>query len=118
MNEPAMHRAQRAAHISAILTGPVPELDRMYALDELRTLFDRAARQALCAEVRLFSDPTTRPRPVAIAECVVGVEGEIAVVAGAVGDTVRQAVDGLIARLRPGFPEPVSRDQHLLRRTG
>jgi ribosome-associated translation inhibitor RaiA len=96
--------------VTAIIDGPVSALDRAYAFDELRKLSYRAARQVYRARIRLFWEQTTQQRPVAIADCVLFVEDGKVIVAGAVADTPREAVDELMARLRHRFPKTASRD--------
>ena len=91
-------RVVRASPIlTAIVDGPVSALYRTYAFEELRKLSRRAAIPVDRTRVRLFSEPTTLPTPVAVAECALVTEGGKVIVAGAVGSTVREAVDEMMA---------------------
>jgi ribosome-associated translation inhibitor RaiA len=87
--------------VTATFSGPVSALDWTYALDELRRVSDDAAPAGYCAHVHLASEPVSHPRPVAIAECAVVLDGSSKViVAGAVASTMQAAVDELTPRLR------------------
>jgi hypothetical protein len=92
--------------ITASVAGSVAELDRVYVLDELGKLFASSTREVCRAHARLFADPDTHARPVAIAVCVIATGDKKIVIAGALGDTVGRAVDDLMVRLRPGFRGP------------
>ncbi len=96
-----MHDRQASPTVlTEIIDGPVELTERIYAFDELRKLCNSSTEPVIRANARLCSDPTTRPRPVAIAECVVLIDDGTVVVAGAVATTTRQAIDELIMRLR------------------
>jgi hypothetical protein len=100
--------------LTAIIDGPVSALDRTYAFEELRKLSHRAATPVDRARARLFSEPTTHPKPVAVAECALVMEGGKIVVAGGVGSTVREAVDEMMVRLRRRVDEIAIRDHERL----
>ena len=82
-----------------MIDGPIEPAERIRVFDELRKLCNGSTRPIVRAAARLFSDPTTRPRPVAIADCVVVTDDDTVVVAGAVATTMRQAIDELTVRL-------------------
>lgn len=86
--------------LTAIINGPIEPAERIYAFDELRKFGNSSTKPVKRADARLFSDPTTRPRPVATAECVVVVDDGTVLVTGAVATTMRQAIDEVIVRLR------------------
>ena len=88
-----------------MIDGPVKPADRIQVFDELRKLCHHSTRPVTPAAARLFSDPTTRPRPVAIAECLVFIDDGTVVVAGAVATTMHQAIDELTVRLRRRLPD-------------
>jgi ribosome-associated translation inhibitor RaiA len=97
--------------VTATIDGPVSALDWTYALDQLRKLSDRGTTPGYWAHVHFFSEPASQPRPVAIAECAIVLHGSSkVVVAGAVGTTMRAAVDDLTARLRRRFRDIARRD--------
>jgi ribosome-associated translation inhibitor RaiA len=109
MKEHKMPVVEANPILAAIIDGPVSALDRTYAFEELRKLSHRATIPVDSANVRLFSEPTTQPRPVAVAECALVIEGGKIIVAGAVGSTVREAVDEMMVRLRRRVEERATR---------
>ena len=92
-------RVVRANPTLTIIDGPVSALDRTYAFEELRNLCHHTAIPVDSARARLFSEPTTHPIPVAVAECALVLQGGKVIVAGAVGSTVREAIDEMMVRL-------------------
>jgi ribosome-associated translation inhibitor RaiA len=105
--------------LTQIIDGPIEPAERIYAFDELRKFCNSSTKPVIRADARLFSEPKTHPRPIAIAECAVVVDGGTVVVAGAVGNTVRQAIDELIGRLRRRLRDSTSRGHGLeQRKTG
>ena len=68
------HHRGPSISLTAMIDGPVKPADRIQVFDELRKLCHHSTRPVTPAAARLFSDPTTRPRPVAIAECLVFID--------------------------------------------
>jgi ribosome-associated translation inhibitor RaiA len=108
--------------VTATFNGAVSALDWTYALDELRRVSDDAAPAGYCAHAHLTSEPVSHPRPLAIAECAVVLDGSSRViVAGAVATTMQAAVDELTLRLRRRIgnaSEFVSRAAHPVQHEG
>ena len=110
--ERTMHDLQASPIVlTEIIDGPVELTERIYAFDELRKLCNSSPEPVVRADARLFSEPTTYPGPAAIAECRAVVNGDTIVVVGAVGNTMRQAIDQLIGRLRQRLIDRTSREQ-------
>jgi hypothetical protein len=93
-----VHALEAPSTVTAIIDGPVPGLDRVYAFDAIRTLSDRATTEVCGAQMRLSL--RNQPSPVAMAEYVMILESGKAVIAGAVATTMREAVDELMMRLQ------------------
>jgi ribosome-associated translation inhibitor RaiA len=93
-----------------IIDGPVEPNERTYAFDELRKICNSSTEPVIRANARLCSEPTTYPKPVAIAECAAVINGGTVVVAGAVSNTMRRAIDELIMRLRRRLSDHTHRD--------
>lgn len=81
-----------------VIEGPVTAGDRIYAFDVIDSIF----RGTSCVE-HLRANVSKHPRPtgdeLATADCILIMAGTRMVCAGAVAATVREAVDGLRARL-------------------
>jgi ribosome-associated translation inhibitor RaiA len=86
--------------LTAIIDGPIEPAERIQMFDELRKFCNSSTKPVMRADARLFSDPTTLPRPVAIAECVVVIDDGTLVDASAVATTMRQAINEVVVRLR------------------
>jgi hypothetical protein len=101
----AMRRSQESleATMTEIIEGPITATDRVYAFDEIRQVYPRAPSAVRRARARL----TARPHPTgswcATAECTLVLEDGLIVSAGAIGSSVRDAVDELTTRLRRRF---------------
>ncbi|HZP27310.1 MAG TPA: hypothetical protein VFC99_00025 [Acidimicrobiia bacterium] len=86
--------------LSEIIDGPVAPLDRVHAFDALRSICRRAPRPVRSARARLTSVPEGGAAPLAIAEAILVLDGDVVVCAGSEATTMRDAVDDLAARLR------------------
>ena len=104
-------------YLTAMIDGPIEPAERIQVFDELRKVCNGSTKPVIRAAARLFSDPTTRPRPVAIAECVLVVDDGTVVVAGAVATTMRQAIEVLTVLLRRRLRDSTSRETGLEVRT-
>jgi hypothetical protein len=71
-----------------VLDGAVAPVERVYALDHVRDLCECAPEPVRRARGHLLAEATTTPRPVAIVDCVLELEGGTLLVAGAVADTI------------------------------
>jgi hypothetical protein len=102
------------ATMTEIIEGPITATDRVYAFDKIRELYPTAPSAVRRARTRL----TTRPHPTAswpaTAECTLVLEDGRLVSAGAIGTSVRDAVDELTRRLRRRLaaPAPSARHSH------
>jgi hypothetical protein len=97
--------------VTATIDGPASARDWLYGLDRTRQLFERGSTPGYRAHLHFFSESASHPSPVAIAECAIVLEGSSnVVVAGAVGATMRAAVDDLTARLARRFRDIARRD--------
>ena len=95
-----MPNPQASPILTELIDGPVPIVDRIYAFDKLREVCHRSVLTVHQAQARLRCEPAHHATPVATAECAVVLDGGTIVVAGAVGTSMHQAVDEMIARLR------------------
>jgi hypothetical protein len=86
--------------VGIVIEGAIGPVERVYALDHLRDLCGCAPEPVRRARGHLIAYAATSPRPIAIAHCVLELEGGTLLVAGAVADTINEAVDELVVRLR------------------
>jgi len=94
------------ATTTEIIEGPITATDRVYAFDKIRQVYPRAPSVVRRARARLTAQPhPTGSRP-ATAECTLVLEDGLIVSAGAVGGSVRDAVDELTTRLRRRLAAP------------
>src|SRR5437870_6227776 len=94
--------ANRARMITAavIIDGPVRPIDRVYAIDKIRDLCERAPRTVHRARARLSLAAQGTGQCPGTADAIFVLEGGLIVCAGSAATTVREAVDRLEARLR------------------
>jgi hypothetical protein len=86
--------------MTEIIEGPVTPADRVYAFDEIRSICRAAPRAVQRARARLWMAPEATGGGLATADCSLLVDGALIICAGAAARTMREAVDGLTARLR------------------
>jgi hypothetical protein len=100
------------ATMTEIIEGPITATDRVYAFDKIRELYPRALSPVRRARARL----TARPHPTGswpvTAECTLVLEDGLIVSAGAIGSSVRDAVDELATRLRRRLAAPAPSVRH------
>jgi TMEM175 potassium channel family protein len=100
------------ATMTEIIEGPITATDRVYAFDKIRALCPRALSPVRRARARL----TARPHPTGswpvTAECTLVLEDGMIVSAGAIGSSVRDAVDELTTRLRRRLAAPAPSVRH------
>jgi len=89
-----------APQVGIVLEGAVAPVERVYALDHLRDLCERAPEPVRRARGHLIAVTTKTPGTIAVADCVLELEDGTLLVAGAVADTFYDAVDELVVRLR------------------
>jgi hypothetical protein len=108
------------ATMTEIIEGPVTATDRVYAFDKIRELYPRAPSAVRRARARLTKQPHPTGSWPATAECTLVLEDGQIVSAGAIGTSVRDAVDELTTRLRRRLaaPAPNARNAHSGRRLG
>jgi hypothetical protein len=94
--------------VGLVLQGRVTTRERIYAFDHLGQ-FRRTGSVCVCrVRGRLLVQATT-PGSVAIAEAILELQGGSLLIAGAVADTVDDAVDQLVVRLRRRIDDRVAR---------
>jgi hypothetical protein len=86
--------------LTEIIDGPVASIDRVYAFDRICDLCRATPRAVRRARTRLTSPPQPTPDWPAAAEGTLLLDGDLIVCAGVTGETVREAIDLLMARLR------------------
>lgn len=85
--------------MTEIIDGPIASVDRVYAFDRIRDICRDAPRVGR-ARARLTAQPHPAGELPATAECWLLLDGGLIVCAGVAASSVRDAVDGLMARLR------------------
>jgi hypothetical protein len=102
------------ATTTEIIEGPITATDRVYAFDKIRELYPRAPSAVRRARARLTARPHPTASSPATAECTLVLEDGLIVSAGAIGSSVRDAVDELTTRLRRRLaaPAPSVRNPH------
>jgi hypothetical protein len=88
-----------AATMTEIVEGPVPAADRIYALDQIHSICRAAPRAVQRARVRLCVQPHPIGDAPAAADCLLLVDGALIICAGSAASSMREAIDGLAARL-------------------
>jgi hypothetical protein len=96
------------ATMTEIIEGPITATDRVYAFDKIRELYARAPSAVRRARARLTAQPHPTGSWPATAECTLVLEDGLIVSAGAIGSSVRDAVDELTTRLRRRLAAPAS----------
>jgi ribosome-associated translation inhibitor RaiA len=91
---------QLEATMTEVIEGPIAAVDRVYAFDEIRRVCEGAPRVVRRVRARLTAEPHPTGDPPATAECSLLLEGGLIICAGTAANSVRSAVDALIARLR------------------
>jgi hypothetical protein len=86
--------------MTEIIEGPIASLDRVYAFERIRAICREARPAVQRARARLTAEPQPTADPTAVAECWLLLDGGLIVCAGVAASSVRDAVDGLTARLR------------------
>jgi hypothetical protein len=94
--------------MTEIIEGPIAATDRVYAFDKIRGLYPRALSPVRRARARLTSRPPPTASWPATAECTLVLENGLIVSAGAIGTSVRDAVDELATRLRRRLAAPAA----------
>jgi ribosome-associated translation inhibitor RaiA len=97
------------ATTTEIIEGPITATDRVYAFDKLRELYPRALSPVRRARARLTARSHSSGSWPASAECTLVLEDGLIVSAGAIGSSVRDAVDELTTRLRRRLVAPAPR---------
>jgi hypothetical protein len=85
--------------MTEVIEGPITATDRVYAFDKIRQVYPRAPSAVRRARARLAAQPHATGSWPATAECTLVLEDGLIVSAGAIGRSVREAVDELTARL-------------------
>jgi hypothetical protein len=86
--------------MTEIIDGPIASIDRVYAFERIRAICRETPRVVQRARARLTAQPHPTGDSSATAECWLLLEGGLIVCAGVAAGSVRDAVDGLMARLR------------------
>jgi hypothetical protein len=86
--------------MTEIIDGPIAALDRVYAFERIRAICREAPRAVERARARLTAQPDPTGDSPAAAECWLLLEGGLIVCAGVTASSLRDAVDGLMVRLR------------------
>jgi hypothetical protein len=86
--------------MTEIIEGPIASLERVYAFERIRAICREAPRAVQRARARLTAEPHPTGDSPATAECWLLLDGGLIVCAGVAASSVRDAVDGLTARLR------------------
>jgi hypothetical protein len=86
--------------MTEIIDGPIASVDRVYAFERIRAICREAPRVVQRARARLTAEPHPTGDSPATAECWLLLDGGLIVCAGVAASSVRDAVDGLMARLR------------------
>jgi hypothetical protein len=96
-----MSRSQASLEstVTEIIEGPIAATDRVYAFDKIRQVYPRAPSAVRRARARLSAQPHPTGSWPATAECTLVLEDGLIVSAGAIGGSVRDAVDELTTRL-------------------
>jgi ribosome-associated translation inhibitor RaiA len=97
------------ATMTEIIEGPITAADRVYAFDKIREVYPRAPSPVRRARARLTARPQPSGSSPATAECTLVLEDGLIVSAGAIGSSVRDAVDELITRMRRRLAAPSAR---------
>jgi ribosome-associated translation inhibitor RaiA len=97
------------ATMTEIIEGPITATDRVYAFDKIRQVYPRAPSPVRRARARLTARPQPSGSCPATAECTLVLEDGLIVSAGAIGSSVRDAVDELMTRLRRRLVAPSAR---------
>jgi hypothetical protein len=87
------------ATMTEIVDGPVTAADRIYALDQIRSICRAAPRAVRRARVRLCLESHPIGDAPAAADCLLLVDGALIICAGSAANSMREAIDGLAARL-------------------
>jgi hypothetical protein len=88
------------ATMTEIMDGPITATDRVYAFDKIRQVYPRAPSPVRRARARFTAHPHPTGSWFATAECTLVLEDGLIVSAGAIGSSVRDAVDELMTRMR------------------
>jgi ribosome-associated translation inhibitor RaiA len=94
--------------MTEIIEGPITATDRVYAFDKIRQVYPRAPSPVRRARARLTAQPHPSGSWPATAECTLVLENGLIVSAGAIGSSVRDAVDELMTRMRRRLAAPPS----------
>ena len=86
--------------MTEIIDGSIASVDRVYAFERIRAVCREAPRAVERARARLTAQPHPTGDSPATAECWLLLDGGLIVCAGMAASSVRDAVDGLMARLR------------------
>jgi hypothetical protein len=86
--------------MTEIIDGPIASVDRVYAFERIRGICREAPRVVQRARARLTAHPDPPGESPATAECWLLLDGGLIVCAGVAASSVRDAVDGLMTRLR------------------
>jgi hypothetical protein len=100
------------ATMTEIIEGPITATDRVYAFDKIRELYPRALSPVRRARARLTARPHPTGSSPVTAECTLVLEDGLIVSAGAIGSSVRDAVDELATRLRRRLAVPAPSVRH------
>jgi hypothetical protein len=85
--------------VTEIIDGPIASVDRVYAFERIRAICRETPRAVERARARLTAQYPRGDSP-ATAECWLLLEGGLIVCAGVAANSMRDAVDALMARLR------------------
>jgi ribosome-associated translation inhibitor RaiA len=109
-----MSRSQASLEstVTEIIEGPIAATDRVYAFDKIRQVYPRAPSAVRRARARLSAQPHPTGSWPATAECTLVLEDGVIVSAGAIGSSVRDAIDELTTRLRRRLAAPAPSVRH------
>jgi ribosome-associated translation inhibitor RaiA len=84
--------------MTEIVEGAVSPADRVYAFDRIRSICREAPRPVRRVRARLSAEPHSTDASAA-ADCSLLVDGALIICAGVAATSMREAIEGLIARL-------------------
>jgi ribosome-associated translation inhibitor RaiA len=85
--------------MTEIVEGPVTPADRVYAFDRIRSICREASRPVRRARAHLSVEPHSTDDARAAADCSLLVDGALIICAGVAASSMREAIEGLMARL-------------------
>jgi len=99
-------QASLEATVTEIIEGPITATDLVYAFDKIRQVYPSAPSAVRRARARLTAQPHPNGSWPATAECTLVLDDGLIVSAGAIGSSVRDAVDEITTRLRRRLAAP------------